>query len=67
MKLEMTEPERREELATTLDDLQQDVLMLRLMLRGLDGSADPLALQCLLRVSDYLDQHIWDVCALCPE
>ena len=49
----------------TLLELRQDAAMFRLMLFGLEISLDELSLQCLFRISDYLDQHIDDVCTLC--
>jgi hypothetical protein len=56
--------EQQEELSTTLEILREDILMLRLMLFGLDEDrADP-ALSCLIRMSDYLNQHIQEVCTL---
>ena len=61
----LTEAQRQQELSDTLEELRQDLLMLRLMLRGLEGRCDDLSLQCLTRIGDYLDQHIGDVRVLC--
>ena len=54
-----------EELEETLTDLRQDAQILRMMLFALEISLEDLPLQCLFRISDYLDQHISDVCTLC--
>lgn len=57
--------EKIEELYTVLTELRQDAQMFRLMLFGLEIDMDELRLQCLFRVSDYLDQHIEAVCHIC--
>ena len=57
--------EQDEDLKETLLELRQDAAMFRLMLFGLEISLGELSLQCLFRISDYLDQHIDDVCTLC--
>lgn len=67
MQPKLTESQRQQELSDTLEELRQDILMLRLMLRGLEGRCEDLPLQCLARMGDYLDQHIRDVRVLCSQ
>lgn len=48
----------------TLSDLREDVMLLRYCLRGLLEDAEGQGekeLQCLWRLSDYLEQHVGDV------
>ena len=49
----------------TLQDLREDAALLHLALMGAQVSIDELTWTCLLRLSDYLDQHVKDICALC--
>lgn len=61
----MTDFEHSVCLQETLQELQEDARLLRLALLGTQAFADKLTQDCLLRLSDYLDQHINDVCVLC--
>lgn len=54
--------ENTQDFYETLTELRKDAQMLRLMLFGFEVDVDELRLQCLFRMSDYLDQHIKDVC-----
>ncbi len=49
----------------TLQDLREDITLLQLALLGAQASIDKLTLSCLLRLSDYLKQHIEDMGAVC--
>ena len=49
----------------TLRDLQEDAALLRLSILGSEGSIDGLTRTCLLRLTDYLTQHVNDICVLC--
>ena len=49
----------------TLQDLQEDAALLRLSILGTQASVDELTRICLLRLTDYLDQHVNDICVLC--
>ena len=49
----------------TLQELREDAALLHLALMGAQVSIDELTWTCLLRLSDYLDQHVKDICALC--
>lgn len=60
MEINMTE-----ELYQSLSNLRQNAQMFRMMLFGLETCLDELPLQCLFRMSDYLDQRVDEVCALC--
>ena len=48
-----------------LQDLQEDIALLQLALLGAQASVDKVTLNCLLRLSDYLKQHIEDMATLC--
>ena len=63
----MTPEEHAECLEETLQDLREDVALLQLALLGAQVSIDELTLRCLLRLSDYLKQHVDDICALCRQ
>ena len=45
----------------TLEDLQEDLFLLRMTLLGAEEVLEPLAFRCLLRLSDYLEQHVDDL------
>ena len=64
MKPELTHFDRQQDLEETKEDLLQDVQLLRLALRGAEGAIDRLTLDCLLRLTDYLEQHTADLCRL---
>ena len=51
----------------TLQDLQEDVTLLRLSILGTKNTVDELTQTCLLRLIDYLNQHINDICVLCDK
>lgn len=57
--------EHAECLREALEDLEEDVALLQLALLGAQASIDRLTLACLLRLSDYLKQHVEDVEVLC--
>jgi len=57
----MDEFERREELERTWENLFQILHILRLTLQGAEIEIDDLTLNCLLRLTDYLDQHTADL------
>lgn len=61
----MTIFDRNECIKEVLQDLQEDTLLLRLSILGLQGSVDELTSVCLLRLTDYLNQHVNDICVLC--
>ncbi len=61
----MTDFEHTECLRETLQELREDAQLIHLSLLGAQTSVDPLTLDCLLRLTDYLNQHINDVCVLC--
>ena len=50
-----------------LQDLQEDAALLRLSVLGAQGFMDELTRTCLLRLTDYLKQHVNDICVLCKE
>ena len=50
------------DLQNALYDLKQDTKLLQLAIRGSDSSMDSLTKECLLRLTDYLQQHVNDVC-----
>jgi len=52
-------------LQESLYDLRQDTRLLQLAIRGAAHTMDPLTWECLLRLTDYLQQHVNDVCFLC--
>lgn len=60
----MTGFEYSEHLQETLQDLREDAALLNLALLGARVSIDELTLTCLLRLTDYLDQHIRDIWTL---
>lgn len=51
----------------TLRDLREDAALLRLTVLGARGHMDRLTRDCLIRLSDYLGQHVNGICALCRE
>ena len=51
-------------LQETLHDLMQDARLLQLTIRGSDSTIEPLTAECLLRLTDYLQQHVNDLCFL---
>ena len=61
----MIEYSNNECIQETLQDLQEDAALLRLALLGIAHSTDKLTLACLLRLSDYLNQHVNDIRILC--
>lgn len=61
----MTDREHSECLEETLQELRQDAKLLGLALMGSQVSIDDLTLDCLLRLADYLNQHINDITVLC--
>ncbi len=61
----LTPTEHSECIEETLQDLQEDIALLRLALLGAQVSIDPLTHSCLLRLADYLKQHVDDICVLC--
>ena len=61
----MTDFDQSECLQETLQELQEDARLIHLSLLGAQTSVDKLTLDCLLRLTDYLSQHINDVCVLC--
>ena len=63
----MTVFEQAECLRETLQELREDARLLHLSLLGAQTSVDKLTLNCFLRLMDYLNQHINDVCILCKQ
>lgn len=61
----MNEFEYSECLKETLQELKEDALLLDLALLGAQEFIDKLTLDCLLRLSDYLGQHVNDISVLC--
>lgn len=61
----MTDFEYSECLEETLQELREDAMLLNLALLGAQVSIDELTHDCLLRLTDYLQQHVNDICALC--
>lgn len=57
--------ERKECIQETLCELQEDTALLRMALMGAEGPVDQLTWDCLLRLTDYLKQHVDDICVLC--
>ena len=57
--------ERKECIQETLCELQEDTALLRMALMGAEGSVDQLTWDCLVRLTDYLKQHVDDICVLC--
>ena len=57
--------EHAECLQESLNDLREDARLLQITLRGVRTPADELTMNCLIRLTDYLDQHVNDVCVLC--
>lgn len=49
----------------TLQELREDTALLHLVLMGAQASVDELTWTCLLRLTDYLKQHVDDICILC--
>ena len=60
----MTDFEYSECLKETLQELREDAKLIDLALLGAQASIDKLTLDCLLRLTDYLNQHVNDVCVL---
>lgn len=52
-------------LQEALYDLKQDANLLQLAIRGSAPDINALTFECLLRLMDYLQQHINDICFLC--
>lgn len=52
---------RQEDIRETLQDLREDVALLQLALMGAEVSIDRLTFSCLLRLTDYLKQHVGDM------
>lgn len=63
----MTIFNQQECIQETLQDLQEDAALLRLAVLGMARSTDKLTLACLLRLSDYLNQHVNDIRILCDQ
>lgn len=61
----MTDRERAECIQETLHDLREDTALLRMALMGAEAAVDELTWACLLRLTDYLKQHVDDICVLC--
>lgn len=57
----MTDLEYSKSLEDALEDLQEDAELIRIVLLGAGDAVDELTLRCMLRLSDYLKQHINDV------
>lgn len=60
----MTNLEHTECLEETLQELREDAMLLELTLLGAQCSIDCLTLSCLQRLTDYLQQHVNDICVL---
>lgn len=57
-------------LAESVGEAQEDLMLLRLCLKGMmeNHSGQALSeLRCLWRISDYIEQHILDICRLLPD
>ena len=61
----LSETQHFECVQETLQDLREDVALIQLALWGAHASIDKLTLSCLLRLSDYLKQHVEDLVVLC--
>ncbi len=61
----MTKQEFSKCMQETLQDLREDAALLQLTLLGAQASIDKLTLNCLLRLTDYLKQHVEDMNTLC--
>ncbi len=57
--------ERFENLCETLEELQEEAAFLNLTLLGAESAIDRRTLGCLMRLSDYVTQHVNDLSALC--
>ena len=57
--------DRKECIQETLCELKEDTAILRMVLMGAEGSVEQLTWDCLLRLTDYLEQHVDDICVLC--
>lgn len=53
--------EQFEQMEEAFQDLREDVALLQLVLLGAQAAIDRLTLSCLLRLSDYIKQHLQDV------
>ena len=56
----VTNSDRMEQMQDALQDLREDAALLQFVLLGAQPSIEPQAFSCLLRLSDYLKQHIQD-------
>lgn len=61
----MTKIEYTECLEETLQELREDATLIELTLMGAQRAMDSLTLSCLQRLTDYLQQHVNDICVLC--
>ena len=61
----LDEFEHSECVKETLQELREDAMLIALSLLGAQVSIDKLTLDCLLRLTDYLNQHVNDICVLC--
>lgn len=61
----MKDFEYSEALRETLQELREDAMLIGLALLGTQGSVDKLTRDCLLRLADYLNQHVNDIATLC--
>lgn len=61
----MTKTEYTECLEETLQELREDATLIELTLMGAQRAMDSLTLSCLQRLTDYLQQHVNDICVLC--
>ena len=61
----MTDCEKTECVRETLHELREDAELIRIALLGAEASVDQLTWECLLRLTDYLKQHVDDICILC--
>lgn len=57
--------EHAKELKESLEALKEDERLLQLALRGTQDFVDEITVSCLLRLADYLNQHVNDVWVLC--
>lgn len=63
----MADSVRSECIQETLRDLREDTALLRLTVLGTRGHMDRLTRDCLIRLIDYLGQHVNDICVLCRD
>ncbi len=57
----MKTSDQLEQIQEAMQDLREDAALLQLALLGAQASVDRMTLSCLLRLNDYLKQHIQDV------